>query len=88
MTLRRCRAWVAAFAFAALAPTANATDTDRQPETQAAQLDALTRDVEALQMNVSALRDFMERIIACANEGRHYSTEQSRCRTATEPNPQ
>lgn len=88
MTLRRCRAWVAAFAFAALAPAAEATEAVQEFETQAAQVDALTRDVEALQTTVSALKDFMERIIACANEGRHFSTEQSRCRTATEPNPQ
>lgn len=88
MTLRAGRAWVTAFAFAPLARTAVATDTDRQPEMQAAQVDALTRDVEALQMTVSALKDFMERIIACANDGGHDSTELGQCRTATGPDPQ
>lgn len=88
MTLRTGRAWVAAFVCAALAPAAEATEAVQEFETQAAQVDALTRDVEALQMTVSALKDFMERIIACANDGRHYSTELGRCRTATEPNPQ
>lgn len=88
MTLRTVRASITAFGFAALARTAEATDTDRQSEMKVAQVDALTRDVEALQMTVSALKDFMERIIACANDGRHYSTELGRCRTATGPDPQ
>lgn len=88
MARARRRTLLTAIVIALLAPVTNAAETAVSPEIPSAQVEALTRDVEALQATVNGLRDFMERIIACANDDRHYSTELGRCRTATEPDPQ